>query len=249
MNGRRWRNGVFGLLAGVLIIEAVRRRIATREFARRARSETERVRARYERIATQYDRFIALTEPLLLGNGRAWIAAEAHGDVLEIAIGTGRNLPYYSREVRLTGQDISPAMLQIARERARALQRHVDLRIGDAQALEFADESFDTVVSTLALCTIPDDRRAIAEAKRVLRRGGRFVALEHVRSPNPLVRLIQRVLDPVFCWLAADHLLREPVDHLHKEGLVVERLERQRGGLIERLTAVKPSGRNPDRAL
>ena len=73
-------------------------------------------------------------------------------------------------------------MLDIARRRAGELGRPVELRLGDAQALEFEDATFDTVVCTLSLCTIPDDRAAVAEVRRVLRPGGRFVLLEHVRS-------------------------------------------------------------------
>jgi ubiquinone/menaquinone biosynthesis C-methylase UbiE len=69
-------------------------------------------------------------------------------------------------------------------------QAGIDLRVGDAQALDFPDASFDTVVCTLALCTIPDDRAAVSEVKRVLRPAGRFRLLEHVRSPNPAVSLV-----------------------------------------------------------
>ena len=73
-----------------------------------------------------------------------------------------------------------------------------DLRVGDATALPFPDESFDMVVITLSLCTIPDDQAAIAESSRVLRAGGRLLLLEHVRSPVLAVRVVQRVLDPLF---------------------------------------------------
>jgi ubiquinone/menaquinone biosynthesis C-methylase UbiE len=239
MVGRRWRNVVLLTFAGLTIIELVRRRLTPKDVTDRAETETERVRDVYERAASHYDQFIGLTERPLIGDGRAWVAAQTFGDVLEIAVGTGRNIPYYPRDVRLVGQDISPAMLEIAHQRASVVGRNIDLREGDAQALEFPDETFDVVVSTLSLCTIPDDARAVAEATRVLRTGGRFVLLEHVRSPNLAVRLVQRLLDPLLGWLAADHLLREPLDHIKRAGLVVNRLERGRWGVIERLTATK----------
>jgi SAM-dependent methyltransferase len=92
--------------------------------------------------------------------------------------------------------ELSPAMIEIARTRARELGLDVDLRVGDAQALDLPDESFDTVVCTLSLCTIPNHRAAVAEVRRVLRPGGRFLLLEHVRSPVLPVRLGQRLLDP-----------------------------------------------------
>jgi ubiquinone/menaquinone biosynthesis C-methylase UbiE len=206
----------------------------------RFQSETERVRAKYEDTASRYDRQIGFFERVLFGEGRRWTCSQAAGEVLEIAVGTGRNLPFYDAGVRLTGIELSPAMLDIARARARGLGRDVDLRIGDAQALEFPDESFDTVVCTLSLCTIPDDRAAVAEVKRVLRPQGRFLLLEHVRSPVAPIRLGQRALDPIFVRLQADHLMREPLEHLRAEGFDVERLERSKLGIVERAVARKP---------
>lgn len=202
---------------------------------------TERVRRLYDEAAAKYDRLLGLYENRLFGDGRRWVAAQARGDVLEIAVGTGRNLPFYPLEARLTAIDLSPAMLEVARRRARELGRDVDLRVGDAQALDFPDESFDTVVFTLALCTIPDDRRAVAEAKRVLRPGGQLLLLEHVRSPRRLVRAVQRVLEPIFVRCAADHLLREPLDAVAAEGFVVAEIERSKWGIVERLAARKPA--------
>lgn len=207
---------------------------------RNATSETERVLELYEREAEKYDREMNRFDRMLFAGGREWVCAQATGDVLEIAVGTGRNLPHYRGDVRLTGVELSPAMLERARERAQRLGRDVDLRVGDVQALEFADESFDTVVSTLALCTIPDDRAAVAEARRVLRPGGRFLLLEHVRSPVLPIRLIERLLEPLAVRFGADHLLREPLEHLRAEGFEVEVLERSKLGIVERVAARKP---------
>ena len=201
--------------------------------------ETERVRHLYDRDARTYDRAMGVVDRLLFADGRDWVCAQARGEVLEIAIGTARNLPHYPADVGLTGIELSPAMLDIARARARALGREVELRLGDAQALDFADESFDTVVSTLALCTIPDDRAAVAEVRRVLRPGGRFLLLEHVRSPLAAVRLAQRLLEPLAVRFQADHLLREPLEHVRAEGFEVERLERSKLGIVERIAARK----------
>jgi ubiquinone/menaquinone biosynthesis C-methylase UbiE len=96
------------------------------------------------------------------------------------------------------------------------------------------------VVFCFVLCTIPDDRRAIAEAVRVLRPGGRLLMVEHVRSPNRLVRWLERALDPITVRRQADHLLREPLDHVLAEGLEIETLERSWFGVVERLAARKP---------
>lgn len=204
-------------------------------------TETERVRQLQDKVAPKYDRTMGRWEKVLFAGGREWVCAQASGDVLEIALGTGRNLPYYPRDIRLTGIELSPKMLEVARKRAADLGRGVDLRLGDAQALDFPDQSFDTVVCTFALCTIPDERKAVSEAHRVLRPGGRFVLIEHVRSPLLPVRLVERAIEPLTVRFEGDHLTREPMDHLESVGFEVEQLERSKLGIVERVLALKPS--------
>lgn len=203
-------------------------------------AETARVREHYESFAPPYDAAIRCWEWLLFEGGRQWVCSQAAGDVLEIAVGTGRNLGLYPSDVRLTAVELSSSMLDVARRRARALGCEADLRVGDAQALEFGDASFDTVVSTLSLSTIPDPYRAVREAHRVLREGGRLLLLEHVRSPSPAVRAVQRLLDPLAVRFGADHLVREPLEYLSAEGFVIEHLERAKLGIVERVVARRP---------
>jgi ubiquinone/menaquinone biosynthesis C-methylase UbiE len=205
------------------------------------RAETERVRRFYEQTAPRYDEYVGYFESLLMGDGRQWVCGQARGEVLEIAIGTGRNLPYYPPDVRLTGVDLTPAMLEIARTRANALGREVDLRVGDAQALDFPDASFDTVVATLMLSAVPDIRRTVAECCRILRPGGRLLVLDFVRSPFRPVRLIQRVFNPLFVRRYAFHLGREPLNQVVAAGFIIDRLERSKWGVIERMMASKPA--------
>jgi ubiquinone/menaquinone biosynthesis C-methylase UbiE len=204
-------------------------------------AETARVRRLQDRDAPRYDKEIAFFERLLFQGGREWVCGQAQGSVLELAVGTARNLPYYPAEVTVTGVELSGQMLAIGQRRARELGREADLRIGDAQALEFPDESFDSVVCTLGLCTIPEPRLAIAEARRVLRPGGRILLLEHVRSLLLPVRLVQRLLEPLAVRLAADHLTREPLDYLAAEGFEIEHLERSKWGIVERVRGRRPA--------
>jgi ubiquinone/menaquinone biosynthesis C-methylase UbiE len=205
-------------------------------------SETERVRRLQDKEAPRYDRQISFFERILFGGGREWVCSRAEGEVLELAAGTARNLPHYPRQVRVTAVELSPEMLAIGRRRANELGRDVDLRLGDVQELEFPDASFDTVVCTLGLCTIPDDRKAVAEARRVLRPGGRLLLLEHVRSPSRPVRAVQRLLDPLMVRFEGDHLLRDPLDHLSAEGFEIEDVERSKWGIVERVAARRPTG-------
>src|SRR6266487_2525156 len=161
----------------------------------------------------------AFFERVLFENGREWVCRNAIGDVLEVAIGTGRNLPFYPPHVRLTGIEFSPAMLEIARHRAASLGRPVDLRLGDAQALDLPDAAFDTVICTLSLCAIPNEGRAIAEMKRVLRPGGRLVLLDHVIASPAWARAMQWLLERVTVPLGGEHLRRRRWSLLKSKGL------------------------------
>jgi ubiquinone/menaquinone biosynthesis C-methylase UbiE len=180
-------------------------------------------------------------ERALFAGGREWACSRARGEVLELAIGTARNLPFYPDGVSLTGIELSPEMLAIGRRRAEELRRDVELRIGDAQALDLADQSFDSVIITFGLCTIPDDRAAAREAYRVLRPGGRLVLVEHVRSPSLPVRSVQRLIDPLAVRFGADHIVRDPLDYLADVGFAVDRVERLKWGIVERVLARRPA--------
>jgi ubiquinone/menaquinone biosynthesis C-methylase UbiE len=202
-------------------------------------TETERVRRLMDKGAPHYDRQMNFFDRVLFAGGREWACGEVEGEVLEIAVGSGRNLPFYDNETSLTAIEFSPEMLELARKQAAEIGRDVDLRLGDAQALDFPDESFDTVVCTLALCTIPDPASAVAEAHRVLRPGGRYRAFEHVRSPVLAVRAVQRALDPLTVRFEGDHLVREPLEYLRDAGFEIEHLERSKWGIVERVVARK----------
>jgi ubiquinone/menaquinone biosynthesis C-methylase UbiE len=132
-------------------------------------------------------------------------------------------------------------MLELARRQADQLGRTIDLRLGDAQALELPDAAFDTVVCTLSLCAIPDHRRAVAEMKRVLRPGGRLLLLDHVAGGPRWVRAIQCLLERVTRPLGGEYLRRHPLLQVQAEGFQIERQERFKLGIVERLTARKPA--------
>jgi ubiquinone/menaquinone biosynthesis C-methylase UbiE len=204
-------------------------------------AETERVRAIQDKEAPRYDRQMGFFDRVLFAGGREWACSQIEGEVLEVAIGTGRNMPFYPEGIHITGIELSPEMLALARERASELGVEVDLRLGDAQTLEFEDATFDTVLISFAFCTIPDDRRAAEEVFRVLRPGGKLVDIEHVRSPVAPVWAVQRLLDPLSVRFEADHLTREPLDYMAPIGFEIEQVERSKWGIVERLLARKPS--------
>ncbi len=203
-------------------------------------NETDRVRRIFDKQAPKYDRSMARFERLLFSGNRAWACSRAGGDVLEIAAGTARNLPHYPQSATLTGVELSPRMAELGRRRAGELGREIDMRVGDAESLDLPDESFDTVVCTYGLCTIPDHRAAVREASRVLRPGGRMLLAEHVRSPNPVVRAIQRLLEPFAHRFGGDHLLREPLEALAEAGFEIDEVNRSKAGFVELVAAHKP---------
>src|SRR6185312_13404023 len=129
----------------------------------------------WDKTAPSYDKQISFFERTWFTGGREWLGERARGRVLEVAIGTGRNLPHYPADVTITGIELTPAMLAIARQRAAGLGLEADLRAGEAELLPVADGAFDTVVCALSLGTIPEPAAAVAEMRRALAWGGRLL--------------------------------------------------------------------------
>jgi ubiquinone/menaquinone biosynthesis C-methylase UbiE len=199
-----------------------------------------RLRRFWDRHAPHYDRRMAMAERRYFRDTRPWLAAQAEGETLEVAIGTGLNLPHYPPGVRLTGVEWSPAMLDVARRRAADLGLDADLRVGDAQALAFPDDAFDSVLCSFALCAIPDGRAALGEMARVLRPGGVLLLADHVASSVLPVRALQAVVDAVTVPLQGEHFRRRPLLWARAMGFVTVRHERFNLGIVERFSARLP---------
>ncbi len=193
----------------------------------------------WDRQAPTYDARMAGVERRFFADSRRWVCGRARGATLEIAIGTGANLPHYPEEVDLTGIDWSPAMLLVARERGERIHRRVTLHQADATALPFSSETFDTVVSTFALCCVPDERAALIEALRVLRPGGRLLLIDHVAASFWPLRVFQHAVNLVSVPLQGEHYTRRPVTGLRELGVSLEEHERLALGVIERVHARK----------
>lgn len=200
-----------------------------------------RQRRFWDKTAGSYDRQIVFFEKYLFAGGREWLGERARGRVLEVAIGTGRNLPYYPAGVTVTGIELSPAMLAIARRRAVDLGLEVDLHEGDAEDLPFGDASFDSVVCALSLCTIPDPAAALGEMRRVLRPGGRLLLVDHIGSTWPPVWAVQWLVERVTIRAAGEHYTRRQLPLVKAAGFEVEEAERLKAGLVERIQAVRPA--------
>ena len=182
--------------------------------------ELEVVRRRYDRIAAVYDPLEWMMELRFRRWRRLLWARVGPGRVLELGVGTGKNIPYYPEGADVVAVDISEKMLAEARRRASSLDHDVRLELADAQALPYPDDSFDTVVGTFVFCSIPEPELALAEARRVLRPGGRLLLLEHVLSKNPILRRLMRWFDPIPYWIWGAHINRDTVTTVQRGGFV-----------------------------
>lgn len=191
---------------------------------------------------TLYDTTLALPEYAGLRSLRRVILDGIGGEVLELGVGTGMNLPLYPPAVtRLVGIDPDESMLTRAKERAREVFLHIDLICASAEELPFEDDSFDAVVATLAFCTIPYPAAALREVRRVLRPGGELRLLEHVRAPQEPVGWVQEKITPVWKHLAGGcHLDRDTLAAVIEAGFNVERTGYYLGGVVITIFACNP---------
>jgi ubiquinone/menaquinone biosynthesis C-methylase UbiE len=204
------------------------------------RRRNERLINHWAQEAPSYDKRMGWAERRLLGEGhRQWVCSRATGAVLEVAIGTGLNIPFYGPEIELTGLDLSPEMLRIAGQRANDLGRTVELREGDAHRLPFADEAFDSVVCTFSLCNIPDLDGSLTEMRRVLRPRGNLLLLDHVKSSVKPLYWLQKALEVLSLRIQDENMTRRPVEHLDGDEFEVRERERFRAGVVERVRATK----------
>jgi SAM-dependent methyltransferase len=190
-------------------------------------------------FAATYDRLLARSEARGLAERRHQLLSQARGRVLEIGAGTGLNLVHYPAGAVTSVVALEPdgAMRRRLEERIAAGAAAVPTLVVDAEVgrASFAEHSFDTVVSTLVLCTVADPAAAVADIQRWLTPGGRLLFLEHVRAPGLAGRL-QRVTAPVWRWTAAGcHLDRDTLAMLRRADLAVtdcQRFAMPAGGVL-----------------
>ncbi len=197
----------------------------------------EEIRQKYNRLARWYNILNALPEVLVVRKLRRRLLRHASGQVLEIAVGTGRNVRHYPQTCQITGVDFSPAMLEVARKEARRLGVKTRFLVMDAESLAFPDESFDTVVSSLTVCTFADPVAALREMARVCQADGRILLLEHGRSDREwLGRWQDRRADRHAMALGC-RWNREPLDLVAHAGLTVVAARRVLFGIFHILEA------------
>lgn len=185
---------------------------------------TQVVKRRYDRIAPLYDIIEGVPE-LYFRKWRRLLWSKIEGDrILEIGVGTGKNLPYYPSEAHVVAIDFSPKMLARARGKAEKLGTKVSFYQMDVQCLEFQEASFDTVLASFVFCSVPDPCQGLKEVKRVCKPGGKVLLLEHSLSTNPLVARWMELINPLVRLTIGDNINRRTEANVTQSGLVIEQV-------------------------
>ena len=199
----------------------------------------DQVQRAYDKSADQYEKKIWFDQYILgVARLRKKLLSKATGKILEVACGTGQNFPLFAPNSEVTAVDLSPKMLEIARENAIKHGLNVNLAVMDAEHLEFPDGNFDTVVSTLSTCTFPDAVKALQEMKRVCRTDGLILLLEHGHSN---VSWLARYQDRHEYQHYQDHAgcrwNQDPLDLLQSAGIKVLKSKRNILGMFHSIEA------------
>lgn len=182
--------------------------------------------ARYQRIAPLYDRM----EQLMGKRFRPWrekIWQFSYGPrILEVGVGTGKNMEFWPLNSSITAVDLTPGMLEIAKWRAKNLSRQNDgLFLGDVQHLDLPSASFNTIVATFVFCSVPDPIQGLRELGRLIRPDGQILLLEHVRIDKPVIGPVMDFLAPLVVRLNGANINRRTVENVRIAGLQITQVE------------------------
>ncbi len=183
----------------------------------------------YDKLAKGYDRAIAPFERRFLQKWRRETLSflPVNARILEIGAGTGANFPFYPQAEKAVASEISCKMLEFAREKTKS----IELVQADAEALPFAESSFDAAFATLVFCSIPKPENAFAELKRIVRNGGKIILLEHVR-PKGLSGYAFDFLNVFTVALIEDHFNRETAKIAENSGLKISEIREKSFGAV-----------------
>ncbi|CQR47319.1 Demethylmenaquinone methyltransferase [Paraliobacillus sp. PM-2] len=184
---------------------------------------TETIKKRYNRVSKVYDSM----DVMIKESWRKELLENIKGNVLEVGIGTGANLPFYSNHVHLTGIDFSSGMLMHAKQKVDKLTLSYPLKLMEmnAQQMDFLDNTFDYVVATCVYCSVPDPVKGLREMRRVCKPDGKIILLEHMRSDNEIVGKLMDVLNPITVKMWGANINRRTMDNIKKAGLIIDQKE------------------------
>lgn len=196
---------------------------------------------KYSRASKLYDIVEWPIEQILFKRLRKKAIAMARGKVLEVGVGTGKNIPYYDIDnLKLTAIDFSVGMLDIAKEkRVKMGLDDLELIEMDVEDLKFDDGSFDTIVSTFVFCTVPDPKKGLQELYRVLKPGGKVIFVEHMKSRYAILNLFLKIMNYFSSRLLGTSMLRETQKSIEKAGFKISSVEYSLFDIVRLIVAKK----------
>lgn len=207
-------------------------------YQQKSRQETAKAKARYDRIAPIYDGMEALVESASFQGWREKMWSRLpQGRILEVGVGTGKNMPYYPQGAEMMALDLSDRMLGEAKERKQEREIDVKLFQMDAQHLSFEDDTFDALVASFVFCSVPDPVVGLRELGRVTRPRGDIWLLEHVRINRPVIGVAMDILNPLVVPVMGANINRRTVENVEKAGLEVIVVENLMDELVKLIHA------------
>ncbi len=183
-------------------------------------NSTDKIRKKYNRAAKFYDILENPMEMMALKKWRIELMKELKGKVLEVGVGTGKNIEHYPMDIDITAIDFSEKMLEKAYAKAAKLHKKVKLISMDAQNMNFPDNTFDVIFTTCVFCSVPDPILGLQEMRRVCKSKGKIIMIEHVRSENKILGLIMDILNPIFVNSYGANINRKTIDNINRAGFI-----------------------------
>ncbi|MBD9358584.1 class I SAM-dependent methyltransferase [Methylomonas albis] len=203
-------------------------------------AESNKIRQRYDRLAPYFDGLEGFLEGLLFRRLRKKLWSQVSGaHILEVGVGTGKNFQFYPDDGRITGIDFSPKMLEMARRKQQRKQIAVDLALMDVQFLEYADNSFDTVIASFVFCSVPKPRKGLKELYRVCKPGGQVLLLEHVLSSNKAIATLMNLFNPLVVNTLGANINRQTLKSVQACPFQKILVDSTSGDMIKLIRAIK----------
>jgi len=193
---------------------------------------------RFDKVARFYDAVNSIVEPFS-SRHRKRILSKVRGSILEIGVGTGCSFKDYPPGQSIVAVDISQGMLSRAEEKRRQYDGSIELRREDVQNLSFRDESFDTIFCSWVFCSVTDPIRGLSQLRRVLKKGGQLLMLEHVRTKNRILGYVMDGLKPLVARVGIDNTNRNTIEYLRKAGFKIEEERNIAYDMAKAIVAVK----------
>lgn len=174
-------------------------------------------------------------EMISLKKWRIEVMKDLSGKVLEVGVGTGKNIEYYPDDIDITAIDFSEKILERAREKTKLFNKKVNLIQMDAQDLEFPDNTFDVVFTTCVFCSVPDPIKGLMEIRRVCKPDCKIIMIEHVRSERKVLGLIMDVLNPIVVNVYGANINRRTVENIYKSGYTNVKVTNLSGDIVKKI--------------